>query len=118
MNTACHIHNMAIRSGTKATQYELWKGRKLDVKYFQVFCSKCYIFTYREQIRKMDPINRIMESINFVIDDTLEDKQKDYVSSQQTDVPTDVSGKGSDIKFERTNYEDPQINKRPSIRIH
>jgi transposase InsO family protein len=34
MHTTCHIHNrVTLRKGTKATQYELWKGRKPTVKY-------------------------------------------------------------------------------------
>lgn len=55
-NTTCQIHNWAtIRSRTKVTQYELWKGRKPNVKYFHVFGRRCYILTDREQRRKMDP---------------------------------------------------------------
>ncbi|KAA0036548.1 gag-pol polyprotein [Cucumis melo var. makuwa] len=35
MNTACHIHNRIItHSGTYVTLYELWKGRKPNVKVF------------------------------------------------------------------------------------
>jgi transposase InsO family protein len=45
MHTGCHIHNrVTLRSGTKETQYELWKGRKPNVKYFHVFGTKCYIY--------------------------------------------------------------------------
>lgn len=41
VNTDCHIHNhVTIRSGTKATQYGLWKRRKPNVKYFHVFGRK------------------------------------------------------------------------------
>lgn len=56
INTACHIHNfVTIRFGTKATQYEMWKGREPIVKYFHVFGSKCCILIDREQRRKMNP---------------------------------------------------------------
>lgn len=49
INIACYIHNrVTIRSKIKATLYELWKGRKLNVKYFHVFGSKCYILADRE----------------------------------------------------------------------
>ena len=35
VNTACHTVNRAyFRPGTKKTPYELWKGRKPNVKYF------------------------------------------------------------------------------------
>ena len=56
MNTACYVHNrVTLRKGTPSTLYELWKGRKPNVKYFHVFGSKCYILKDREQRRKMDP---------------------------------------------------------------
>jgi len=49
MNIACYIHNhVTLRANTSSTLYELWKGRKLTVKYFHVFGSKCYILAYRE----------------------------------------------------------------------
>lgn len=38
MNTTFHIHNrVTIRSRTKETLYELWKGRKPNVVYLYVF---------------------------------------------------------------------------------
>ena len=38
VNTACHtIYRVYFRPGTKKTPYELWKGRKLNVKYFKIF---------------------------------------------------------------------------------
>lgn len=56
MNTSCHIHSrVTITHGTKATQYELWKWRKPNVKYFHIFGSMCYILVDREKISKMDP---------------------------------------------------------------
>lgn len=121
MNTTCHIHNcVTIRSETKATQYELCKGRKPTVKYFYIFGIKWYILEFRERRRKMDPksddkkflgysINSraykvynkctktMMKSINVFIDDTSENKQEDEdegdVSSQHIDVPSDVPDK-------------------------
>ena len=56
MNTACYILNrVTIRSGTSATLYELWKGRKPTMKYFHVFGSRCYILEDLQHRRKMDP---------------------------------------------------------------
>ncbi|KAL0537689.1 hypothetical protein IC582_026674 [Cucumis melo] len=55
VNTSCHIHNRIItRSGTTVTLYELWKGRKPNVKYFHIFGSTCYILINREYHRKWD----------------------------------------------------------------
>ncbi|TYK21311.1 F5J5.1 [Cucumis melo var. makuwa] len=55
INTACHIHNrITTRSGTNVTLYELWKGRKPNVKYFHIFGSTCYILADKEYHRKWD----------------------------------------------------------------
>ena len=38
VNTTCHtINRVYFRLGIKKTPYELWKGRKLNVKYFRIF---------------------------------------------------------------------------------
>ncbi|KAA0067185.1 gag-pol polyprotein [Cucumis melo var. makuwa] len=55
VNTTCHIHNtVTTRSSTTVTLYELWKGRKPNVKYFHIFGSTCYILVDREYHRKWD----------------------------------------------------------------
>ena len=47
VNTACHIVNWAsFRPRTKKTPYELWKGRKPNVKYFRIFGSTCFILKH------------------------------------------------------------------------
>ena len=98
MNTSCHIENrIFFRAGTKKTSYEIWKEKKPKVKYFQLFGSKCYILNDRENLGKFDAksdegiflgyfINSrayrvynkctktVMESINVVIDDTIQEK--------------------------------------------
>ena len=38
VNTMCHMINMVyFRPDTKKTPYELWKGRKSNVRYFRIF---------------------------------------------------------------------------------
>ena len=55
VNIACHMVNrMYFRLGTKKTPYELWKGRKPNVKYFRIFGSTCFIFKDRENVEKFD----------------------------------------------------------------
>ena len=40
INTACHIVNQVyFKLGTKKTPYELWKGRKPNVKYFRILVA-------------------------------------------------------------------------------
>lgn len=101
LNTAYHIHNrISLRLGTSKTNYELWKGRKPNFKYFNVFRSSCHILGDREVHRKQDSKsdrgiflvystnNRaykvynqqtrvVMESINVVINDYSNDKRVD-----------------------------------------
>ena len=43
-----------FRPSTKKTPYELWKGRKPDVKYFRIFGSTCFILKDRENMGKFD----------------------------------------------------------------
>ncbi|KAG5555080.1 hypothetical protein RHGRI_012571 [Rhododendron griersonianum] len=53
VHTACYIINRVyLRPGTRNTPYELWNGKKLNVKYFKTFGSKCYILRDREKLGK------------------------------------------------------------------
>ena len=54
-NTACHMVNRVyFKPDTKKTPYELWKGRKPNVKYFRIFGSSCFILKDRENVEKFD----------------------------------------------------------------
>ena len=82
---------MYFRPDTKKTPYELWKGRKPNVKYFRIFGSTCFILKDRENVGKFDSRNdegiflrysstskayqvynkrtkKVMETVNVVID--------------------------------------------------
>ena len=53
LNTSCHIHNkVSLQLGINVTNYQLWKGKKPNVKYFHVFGSPCFILAYREPRRR------------------------------------------------------------------
>ena len=55
VNTTCHtVNKVYFRPGTKKTPYELWKGRKPNVKYFKIFGSTCFILKDRENVGKFD----------------------------------------------------------------
>ena len=93
-NTTCHtINRVYFRLGTKKTPYELWKGRKPNVKYFRIFGSTCFILKDRENVGKFDSrsnegiflgycstskayrvynkrIMKLMETVNVVIDES------------------------------------------------
>ena len=84
---------MYFRLGTKKTPYELWKGRKPNVKYFRIFGNTCFILKDRENVKKFDSrrnegiflgysstskayrvynkrTKKVMETVNVVIDET------------------------------------------------
>ncbi|KAA0043139.1 putative gag-pol polyprotein [Cucumis melo var. makuwa] len=81
-----------LRPRTTTTSYELWKGRKLNVKYFHIFGSTCFIMSDRDHRQKWDSksdrgiflgystnsrayrvfnqcTKTVMESMNVIIDD-------------------------------------------------
>ena len=96
INIACHtVKRVYFRPGTKKTPYELWKGRKPNVKYFRIFGSNYFILKDRENVGKFDsrsdegiflgysPISKayrvynkrtmkVMETMNVVIDESLD----------------------------------------------
>ena len=84
---------MNFRLGTKKTPYELWKGRKSNVKYFRIFGSTCFNLKDRENVGKFDSRSdegillgyfstskayqaynkrtmKVMETVNVVIDES------------------------------------------------
>ena len=55
VNIVCHtVNRVYFRLGTKKTPYELWKGRKPNVKYYRIFGSNCFILKDRENVGKFD----------------------------------------------------------------
>ncbi|KAA0047401.1 Receptor-like protein 12 [Cucumis melo var. makuwa] len=63
-----------LRLGTTTFSYELWKGRKPNVKYFHIFGSTLAYRVYNQRSKT------VMESINVIIDDlgTEPDRNLDY----------------------------------------
>ena len=100
VNIACHtINRVYFRPGTKKTLYELWKGRMLNVKYFKIFGSTCFILKDRENVGKFDSRSdkgiflgysstskvyrvynkrtmKVMETVNVVIDESSDSGSK------------------------------------------
>ena len=94
VNTACHtINRVHFRPSTKKTPYELWKGRKPNVKYFKIFGSTFFILKDRENVGNFDSRSikeiflrytstskayrvynkrtmKVMETVNVVIDES------------------------------------------------
>ena len=100
VNTTCHtVNRVYFKPGTKKTPYELWKGRKPNVKYFRIFRSTYFILKDRENMRKFDSQSdegiflgqsstskvyrvynkrtmKVMETVNVVIDESLYSSSK------------------------------------------
>jgi hypothetical protein len=56
INTACHATNrLYLHKLLKKTSYELLTSNKLNVSYFRVFGSKCYILQKRSKSSKFAP---------------------------------------------------------------
>jgi hypothetical protein len=56
MNTACHgINRVYLHRLLKKTSYGLLTGNKLNVSYFRVFGSKCYILVKKGRNSKFSP---------------------------------------------------------------
>ena len=54
VNTACHMVNRVyFRPSTKKTPYELWKGRKPNVKYLRIFGSTFFILKDKENVENV-----------------------------------------------------------------
>ena len=44
VSTACYIINKVyLRTVMNKTTYELWHEKKPNIRYFKIFCNKCYI---------------------------------------------------------------------------
>ena len=58
VNNAYHtVNKVYFRPSIKKTPYELWKGRKPNVKCFRIFGSTCFIVKDRENMGKFDSRN-------------------------------------------------------------
>jgi transposase InsO family protein len=56
INTACYsINRLYLHRILKKTSYELLTGKKPNVSYFRVFCSKCFILVKRGRKSKFAP---------------------------------------------------------------
>ncbi|KAM7466521.1 hypothetical protein LguiB_014083 [Lonicera macranthoides] len=94
VRTACHVINRVyVRPKTETTAYEIWFGKRPNLKYLRVFGSLCFVCRDREQLDKFDTrgdkaiflgyssnsrayrvfnirTKTIMESANVVVNDT------------------------------------------------
>ena len=108
VNTACHMVNRVyFIPCTKKTPYELWKGRKTNMKYFRIFGSTCFILKDRENVGKFD--SRSDEGIFFGYSST---SKAYWVYNKRTKKVIEtvnlVIDEASDSGFEKISEEIPK----------
>ena len=115
VNSTCYTANgVYFRSSTKKTPYELWKGRKPNVKYFRIFGSTCFILKDRENVENFD--SRSDEEIFLAYSST----SKAYrVYNKRTmkvmETMNVVIDESSDSSFEKFSEEIPKRFFLPSL---
>lgn len=142
MNTACHIINrIYIRTNTYMTPYEIWKGMKLNVKYFQVFGVICYVLRDIDNSRKLDDkseeaiflgysvhnkvfrvflksTQKVIESINVVFSDhgTIIEELHDEENLDLRLLHSDDLSEHADFEKDEKN-KNKDLDKHPSSRV-
>jgi hypothetical protein len=110
MHTTFHIQNrIMLRNNSDKTPYKLWKRIPANVKHFKVFGSKCYI---KRKDGRMDKgvlvgysntrkaykcynlrLNKVVESINVIVDETSGRKLKEEKESVEQVYDEDTKDK-------------------------
>lgn len=54
MNTASYLQNRSFSRIIDYTPYELWNGKKPDIKYLATFGIKCFVHIPNQKRRKLD----------------------------------------------------------------
>lgn len=72
INTSSHTHNcVTLRPGTKVTQYEMWRGRKPNVKYFHAFVAN--VISFKIESKDESWILRVMKGSSWDIPQMVRD---------------------------------------------
>ena len=111
VNTAYHtVNRVYFKLSTKKTPYKLWKGRKLNVKYFRIFGSTYFILKDRENVGKFDSQSnegiflvysstskasrvynkrtmKVMETMNVVIDESSDSSFEKGIEELPKEIP-------------------------------
>jgi hypothetical protein len=122
-----------IKNNTDKTPYELWKEILANVKHFRIFGSKCYIKREDGKMGKFDSrvdkgilvgysstrkeykcynlrLNKVVENINVIIDETgrPESKKEENKSMEQLFEEEDEKEEEEDEKEEEEEDEDEE----------
>lgn len=63
--TANYLQNRTITSSTNKTPYELWHGRRPQIKSLAIFGSKCYVQIPKQKRTKLDYVSKEMILLGF-----------------------------------------------------
>lgn len=113
VHTTCYtINRVYFRPGMKKTSYEIWKGKRLNIQYFDIFGARCFILNDREPRWKFEPKSdegiflgyspnshayrvynkrsrNIMEYVNVVVDDRGESTKFWSHTGNDADIPSE-----------------------------
>ena len=134
VNTTCHtVNRVYFKPGTKKTPYELWKWRKLNVKYFRIFGSTCFILKDRENVGKFDSrsdewiflgysstrkaylvynksTKKVMETVNVVIDEVSDSGSKKSSEEIPKEIlPLEPKGVQEEVDQEPVSLSTPSV---------
>lgn len=63
--TAIYLQNRIITSATNKTPYELWYGKRPQIKNLGIFGSKCYVQIPKEKQTKLENVSKEMILLGF-----------------------------------------------------
>ncbi|BBN67220.1 transposable element gene [Prunus dulcis] len=114
ISTACYTSNRVFfRPHTKSTPYEIWKGKKPNVKHLRTFGSKCYIYKDREYLGKFDARSDVGIFLGYSMNSRA---YRVEPSSEDTDLETHEPVGGTGTDFEDCNQHFNPVIRRPGAK--
>ncbi|CAL8120822.1 unnamed protein product [Prunus armeniaca] len=114
ISTACYTSNRVFfRPHTKSTPYEIWKGKKPNVKHLRTFGSKCYIYKDREYLGKFDARSDVGIFLGYSMNSRA---YRVEPRSEDTDMETHESADGTEADFEDCNQPINPVIRRPGAK--
>lgn len=94
--TSNYIQNRVYSRAIDTTPYELWEGRKPDVKHLKIFGSKGYVLIPNEKLRKLDNRSKMLTFVGY------DDHSKGY---RMVDPETKRITISRDVRFTQSENE-------------
>ncbi|CAL8134942.1 unnamed protein product [Prunus armeniaca] len=114
ISSACYTSNRVFfRPHTKSTPYEIWKGKKPNVKHLRTFGSKCYIYKDMDYLGKFDARSDVGIFLSYSMNSRA---YKVEPRSEETDLETHESTDGTEADFEDCNQPINPVIRRPGAK--